>query len=207
MAKGTSLAPRIERRLRELGISAIDAANSEGLERNYIRDLLEGKKTSFSQSMAPKVAKALQWGLADLLGDQALPKRRDDDDITRVPLLDSVAAGKLSGPLSQIDTTAADVLSFSGLGRGEWFALRVEGDSMDRLSPEGSVIIVNKADRVLLPGKCYVFSLRGLTTYKVWQARPDRISPLSTNPSHQPVFIKKRDMEVVGRVRRTVLDL
>jgi hypothetical protein len=70
------------------------------------------------------------------------------------------------------------------------------------------VIIVNRADRELKAGNCYVFALRGDTTFKIWQPEPARLEPHSTNPVHKTVFIRKnRDFEVVGRVKRTMLDL
>lgn len=63
------LRQRVVRRLRELKIGAVEAAQSvPGLERNYIRDLIQGKKESISQSKTPLVAQALQWAPADLLG-------------------------------------------------------------------------------------------------------------------------------------------
>lgn len=127
---------------------------------------------------------------------------------TIVPELDWVSAGKLTEPKSQIPFEDVPLLAFADLGPGEFFALKVQGDSMDRLSPEGSTIIVNRADKVLVNGKCYVFSVRGQTTYKRWNADPAYLAPYSWNPQNEPIFIKKiKDIEVVGRVRRTVLDL
>src|SRR5690606_18192611 len=119
-------------------------------------------------------------------------------------------AGKLKAPSSQIPVEDAPLLAFADLGRGEFFALKVEGDSMDRGSPAGSTIVVNRADRTLVGGKAYVISNRGEATFKVWRPEPPRFAPFSTNPTHEPVFVKsKKDAEgmVVGRVKRTVLDL
>lgn len=131
------------------------------------------------------------------------------DPLTWVPQLDWVAAGKLTEPTSQIPHEDVPLLAFADLGRGDFFALRVQGNSMDRYSPEGSIIVVNKADRTLISGKCYVFSLRGKTTYKRWHGEdPPYLAPYSTDPSHEPTFVGgKKGFEVVGRVRRTVLDL
>jgi SOS-response transcriptional repressor LexA len=128
--------------------------------------------------------------------------------IVQVPLLSWVSAGKLSDTHSQIPVEDVPLLAFADLGRGEYFALRVQGDSMDRVSPDSSVIIVNRADRTLISGRCYVFSVRGETTYKMWHAEPAYLAPYSTNPVNQPIFFnRKRDLDVIGRVRRTVLDL
>lgn len=127
---------------------------------------------------------------------------------TLVPVLEWISAGKLSEARSQIPVQDVPLLAFADLGRGEFFALRVSGNSMDRVSPDGSTIVVNRADRQLIAGRCYVFAVRGETTYKIWHADPPYLAPYSTNPANQPIFIKrKRDLEVIGRVRRTVLDL
>lgn len=208
------LRQRVERRLRELEIGAVEAAEPvDGLERNYIRDLLEGKKESFNQSKLPLVAEALKWTVSDLLGSVSQGTARQHDrgpgKITKVPLLDTVAAGRLKNPSSQIPVEDVPLLAFADLGRGEFFALKVDGDSMDRLSPEGSVIVVNRADRQLVGGKCYVFSHRGETTFKMWQGGDNpHLAPYSTNPTNKPIFFKKKsDLEVIGRVKRTVLDL
>jgi SOS-response transcriptional repressor LexA len=132
----------------------------------------------------------------------------DAGTVQFVPLVSWVSAGGLADAGTQIPTDEAPRLALADLGTGEFFALRVEGDSMDRISPDGSVIIVNRADRELKAGNCYVFALRGDTTFKIWQPEPARLEPHSTNPVHKTVFIRKnRDFEVVGRVKRTMLDL
>jgi SOS-response transcriptional repressor LexA len=178
------------------------------LERNYIRDFLAGKKQSFSAGKQPLVAAALQWSVADLIGP---PPRRTSPTapkLAMVPLLDRVTAGRLRSPSSQIPIEDVPLLAFADLGRGEFFALTVEGDSMDRYSPEGSIIVVNRSERTLVNGRCYVFSVKGETTYKMWQAGANaHLAPFSTNPLNKPVFFKPRDLEVIGRVKRTILDL
>jgi SOS-response transcriptional repressor LexA len=129
-------------------------------------------------------------------------------DILRVPLLSWVGAAALLGPGGH---TAADEtlhLSFANLGSGDFFALRVEDDSMDRASPAGSVIIVNRAERTLAPNRYYVATARGKTVYRRWHADPPYLAPFSTNPTYEPIlFNRRRDIEVIGRVRRTVMDL
>lgn len=127
----------------------------------------------------------------------------------KIPLIDWVSASRFAEPTSQLPIEESHKLAFADLGPGQFFALMVAGNSMDRVSPEGSVIVVNRTDRDLIAGRFYVFSLRGETTFKRWQSGPPGyLEPYSTDPSHRPIFIhKKRDLEVVGRVKRTLLDL
>jgi SOS-response transcriptional repressor LexA len=129
--------------------------------------------------------------------------------LTMVPLISWVSAGRLTEAHSQIPVEDVPLLAYADLGRGDFFALKVSGDSMDRVSPDGSTIIVNRADRTLVSGKPYVFFAPGEgATYKLWHADPEYLMPFSTNPANEPVFIRrKRDFSVIGRVRRTVLDL
>lgn len=162
-----------------------------------------------SRAAAKKYAKVYRVRWEWLLDNEGSPTAAIERDIQSVPLLSWVSAGKLAEPETQIPVEDVPLLAFADLGRGEFFALKVEGDSMDRLSPDGSVIVVNRADRTPVPGKPYVFWHRTEgTTYKLWHTGPDYLAPHSWNGTHQPIFIKrKKDLEVVGRVRRTVLDL
>lgn len=178
-----------------------------------------GKQVGVSQGTVSKWISTqqspnkLQWdAVLDLIaGDSRLIHlltAAGDPSFARVSLLDMVSAGKLTDPSSQIPVEHVPLLAFADLGHGDFFALKVEGDSMDRISPEGSIIVVNRADRTLVAGKSYVFSVRGKTTYKLWRPEPPRLEPFSTNPGNQTIFInKKTDFDVVGRVRRTVFDL
>lgn len=126
-----------------------------------------------------------------------------------VPIVDWVSAGRLADTGSQLPVEKVPLLAFADLGRGDFFATRVKGDSMDRLSPEGSIIIVDRNDKQLQNGKCYVFAVDGETTFKMYQADdPPYLAPYSTNPANKPIFPKKKkDWEIVGRVKRTLLDL
>lgn len=158
------------------------------------------------------VASFLNVGVGWLLeGDEAgAGGPEDEPGLAFVRLVDSVPAGKLAAPMSQLALEQLPVIALGGLGRGDFIALTVEGDSMDRMSPDGSIIIVNKADRTLVSGKPYVFCHRGKVTYKLWRPEPARLQPNSTNPVHEPIYVKdKTEAEklVVGRVKRTVLDL
>ncbi len=151
---------------------------------------------------AEKIAPVLQTTAGELL-------LSDGGGIQRIPLLDWVQAGRLTITRSQIPVEDVPLLAFADLGRGEFFALKVQGASMDRISPDGSVIVVDRSDKTLIAGKFYVFAIRGATTYKRWQAgKPSYLAPFSTDPTEGPIFIEKhKDFEVVGRVRKTMLDL
>lgn len=66
--KQNDLRPRIETRLKQLGVSPITAASSVGLERTYIRDYLIGRKASIKLDKQDQVARALNWTIDELMG-------------------------------------------------------------------------------------------------------------------------------------------
>jgi SOS-response transcriptional repressor LexA len=174
----------------------------------------ENGQNGFGEAAAKKYARAYGVMPGWLLtgeGPKHPPRspRDETSKVVMVPVLDWVSAGKLTEPGSQIPVEDVPLLAFADLGRGEFFALRVDGTSMDRISPHGSIIVVNRADRHLVAGKPYVFSLRGAATYKLWHpGDPAYLEPSSWDSSNKPIFFKRRsDVEVVGRVRRTLMDL
>lgn len=123
---------------------------------------------------------------------------------TTVPVISWVSAGKMQ--VADADPDAPRI-PITGLPEGRWIALEVEGDSMDRISPPGSRIFVNTADRKLVPNACYVISgPDGAASYKRYRPNPDRFEPVSTNPVHEPLF-PDGEVTILGRVRRSMIDM
>lgn len=128
--------------------------------------------------------------------------------ITRVPLISMVSASNLR---EQPGVTEADIerwIEVADLPAGDWLALGVDGDSMNRVAPHGSTIIVNRADDRLLDGKYYVFSLMGgAATFKRYKRDPQSLQPYSTNPDHMSIPVSDNELYVFGRVRRVITDI
>lgn len=123
-----------------------------------------------------------------------------------VPLISWVSASSLADPGDIQPPDDAPMISATGLPTGDWFALRVEGDSMNRVAPEGCVIFVNRADRELRNRAFYVFDGPEGATFKRFADNPPRLEPFSTNPAHEIIF-PQEGLRVVGRVGRVLLDL
>lgn len=125
-----------------------------------------------------------------------------------VPVLNWVSAGSVTDVESLEAAGASQLIRINDLPPGTYFATEVRGDSMDRISPEGSMIVVNIADKRLISNKPYVFALGSGTTYKLFRREPVmRLEPYSTNPVHDPIFLQDPDWRVVGRVVRSWIDL
>lgn len=206
---------RIQIRLDKTGLSESGAPKLAGMSdstiRNMRRDIEAGKSRSMSAATVEKLAAVLRTTSHWLLtgeGSEELEQAEDyRDTVCFVPLISWVSAGKLEDVCYAHSLADAPRLPIAGLPPGDWIALDVTGDSMDRLSPPGSRIVVNRRDTDLRPGGCYVVvTEQGEATFKRYKNNPDRFEPVSTNPAHEPLF-PHGPLTVVGRVRRTILDL
>lgn len=213
---------RIEGRLDELGLSPAEAssrvAGHKDLLRNFRRSIERGSETGLSIPSAVELAKLLgvsvQWLLT---GEQLEPpaEAAPTHALIYAPLISWVSAGHLLQPDHVEELLTAKQVAFPDLDKsGQWIALRVVGDSMDRISPPDSIIAVNLADRRLVPNGCYIFADGdGGATYKRWRPadhrnRYSQIAPVSTNKTHQPIFMKDgQEPVVIGRVRRSILEM
>lgn len=190
-------------------------AHADNMSQAELGRRLAGRlRTGFDRSKVQKMLADLRevsaeemLAIEEITGYPAPAEARTS--LVPVPLVDWVSAGKLAELSSQLPFEKIPLLAFADLGHGDFFATKVKGDSMDRISPEGSIIIVDRNDKQLVSGKCYVFSIKGETTFKMYQSDdPPYLAPYSTNPINKPIFPKKKnDWEIVGRVKRTLLDL
>lgn len=128
------------------------------------------------------------------------------DRNTVVPLLSWVSAGKMSFP--DVSDEMIGTVEEGGLDPdGDWIALQVVGDSMDRISPPESIIFVDRSDKGLVPNACYVISNGdGEATYKRFRSNPMRFEPVSTNPAHEPIY-PAREPLIVGRVKKSTIQM
>lgn len=125
----------------------------------------------------------------------------------QVPIISWVSAGRLRASHPVYDGDILRYVYVTDLPPGDWLALEVDGDSMNRVAPPGSTIIVNRNDQNLIDSKYYVFgNAQGEATFKRYRADPDRLQPFSTNPDHETHYIES-EMLTVGRVRRVITDL
>lgn len=123
-----------------------------------------------------------------------------------VPLISWIAAGHLAAAEAVADIADCERIAVPYLDpKGDWIALAVHGDSMDRISPPDSIIVVDRKDRKLVPNACYVIGDgEGGATYKRFRPSPMRFEPVSTNPDHEPIF-PDNEPKIVGRVRLSIL--
>lgn len=209
-------ADRLKQARRAAGFSGPTAVveRLEGLNIDTYKAHEQGRN-GFGLSDAKRYARAfkvsLQW-LNFGIGSPDDPYIDDTPATVSVPLISWVSAGSMQSPDAVQNVDDAGRLYESGLDpKGQWVALRVDGDSMDRISPPDSIIFVDLRDKRLVANACYVIAdaETGEASYKRWRSSPARWEPVSTNVAHEPMFLDDLDGEprVIGRVRRSVIEM
>lgn len=178
------------------GLTIDELAERAGLSSTYVWRMERGER-NVSLKNLQKLADALGMSPGDLI---------ESKPVADVPILSWVSAGMMARDDVQQDVVGE--IRMSDLDpRGDWIALRVEGDSMDRISPPGSLILVDLTDKALVPNACYIITdTDNQATYKRFRSNPPRFEPVSTNPSHEPIF-PDGEPAVIGRVRRSLIDM
>jgi phage repressor protein C with HTH and peptisase S24 domain len=157
-------------------------------------------------SQARKLPVEAARNLAPHLGvapEELIFDKKPSAAVQRVPLLSWTSGGP------QARNTAPGKRVVAGdLPKGDWIAFRVEGNSMDRIAPDGSIIFVNRKDTALKDKSFYVFGLAdGSAIFKRYRAgKLADLSSFSTE-GEQASIAFSRETSVIGRVRRVVLDL
>jgi len=121
-----------------------------------------------------------------------------------LPLLSSVSATTFNS--NDFESQDADYFNIAQLPIGNHVALKVEGRSMDRIAPEGSIIIIDLGDKNLIDKAFYIFANDNEYTFKRYRTSPKRIEPYSTLDKFEPIFLDKEPLPF-GRVIRVILDL
>ena len=139
MAKG-QIARDIGRRLasarKERGISQTDLAKILEVTRGAVGQWETGETAPSTENLAAaaiELRASFDW-LATGRGEKAIAKneaRPDPRRVRQVPLVSWVSAGRLADASSQVPVEDVPLLAFADLGRGDFFALKVQGDLMD----------------------------------------------------------------------------
>jgi SOS-response transcriptional repressor LexA len=183
--------------LKSTGKTQLGLASHLNLAHPQITQLLKGKRR-LKVDEVPRIAEYL--GIAPPTDDAS-------DEIIRVPMVSWVSAGEMSDQAAVIDLSEYPTIAVSRLPASRWIALRVDGPSMNKISPPDSLIFVDLNDKRLVTNACYVIcDETGAATYKRY--RPNDEPPFQP-ASYEEIAPPRLEgaITVIGRVKRSMIDM
>lgn len=126
----------------------------------------------------------------------------------RIPVFGDVAAGIPILAIENYDSDDPDdweEISQKMASGGDYFALRIHGDSMEPKISNGDIVIVRIQDTVENNEIAIVRVNGEEATCKRVQKTPEGLALLPTNPSYEPMFftpkqVRELPVEIIGRV-------
>lgn len=179
-----------------------ELGNKVGVGKSTVRKWENGMIANMKRDKILKVAEALNTTPAYLIGwDEAKeePKKKG----VKIPVLGRVAAGV---PIEMIE----DVLDYEEITEdmakhGEYFALKIQGDSMTPRIWNNDVVIVRQQDDAE-NGDIVIAAINGDDAVcKRLQKYNDGIALISLNPVYDPIYLKKDEIDekpvrILGKV-------
>ena len=192
--------------------AAVKAGLSDSAIRNMRRAVKKGEgrtrgaSTKTIDKLAPVLRTTSAW-LMNEVGPEEASAVATPGTITDVPKVSWVSAGQLGEQPTVESYSDFPTEPAIDLPEGEWICLEVEGNSMNKISPPGSIIFVNLRDKRLVPNGLYVVADEtGAATYKRYRPNDKPpFQPASYEDVPPPEF--HGAVHVVGRVRRSVIEV
>ncbi|WP_281692948.1 LexA family protein [Agathobaculum desmolans] len=202
---------RMKSRRKELGLSADDVAAALNVSRATIFRYEKGEIEKVPGAMLEPLATALHTTPAYLMGweEPSSPKPSlptdafpiDFSHLQRIPILGRIAAGMPIYAEENIEGYTYTDLN----GGGEYFGLRVRGDSMDaaRIN-DGDIVIIRRQD-IVENGEIAAVLIDGQdATLKRFSRHGNIVTlmPQSTNPANQPFIydLTETTVKILGLV-------
>lgn len=187
----------------DLLLSAIEIADMLGLNRESVLAYMEsrGFGENLNATEISEIADHFGVQSPDLIGHQPEAKLRRVG--VKIPVLGTVAAGI---PISAVE----DILDYEEItpemaDTGEFFGLKLKGDSMKPRMENGDVVIIRQQPDVESGDVALVLIGEEEATVKKVLKRPDGIVLQPYNPDYEPMFFSPREIEelpvqVIGKV-------
>lgn len=195
-----TMAKNIKRLMALNQVNATDVCNALGFKAPTFSDWVNAKTYPRIDKIE---AMSNYFGVskADLVEDQLPSDAISYAPTQRIPILGRISAGLPLYAEEQIEGYTYTDLNHGG----EYFALRVHGDSMDALGiKEGYLVIVRRQDYVDNGTICVVLVGDNEATMKRFYQDGDTVTlmPQSTNPNHMPQIynLKHTPIHIIGKV-------
>jgi len=191
-------ANRVIERRSQLGLSQADLADRIGISQQAVNQLEKGE-TQRPRKLR-EIAVALECTEDWLLGGSGKPQPPKG-----VGLISWVQAGALAEVIDSYQPGDAEMWIDYPAKHSKMIALRVKGNSMNKISPDGSIIIIDLNDREMTSNRLYVVKIGDDATFKRFRNNPPRLVPETTG-DFKTIFLGDRPVRPVGRVVRTMID-
>lgn len=172
----------------EQGMSMSELARRVGTAKSAISRYFNGTR-EFPLNKVEEFASALHTTPDFLLGMEYEPQSSQG---LQIPVLGTVAAGI---PISAVeDILDYEEIDASWKSQGEFFALRIKGDSMQPKMDDGDVVIVRQQSDAN-SGDTVIALVNGDdATCKKLQKTENGIMLVSTNPNYLPMFFSNEEI-------------
>jgi repressor LexA len=196
---------KIKELRKSLNMSQIEFAKSLSVHQTAVSQWENGR-TSPDIDIAKKISELYNVSLDYLLDNDTNSTPASilqNTDPTWIPVLGRVAAGI---PIEMI----ADIIDYEQIDEklsslGEYFALKIKGNSMEPKISDGDIVIVRKQDDAE-SGDIVIATVNGDdATCKRLKKYAEGIALLSTNPNYEPMIftntdIKQFPIKILGKV-------
>lgn len=177
-------------------ISATYIAKSLGVTKSAVYNWEQGIRTPDADTLK-RLAVLLGCTVSELVGENA------ESSAVSIPILGDVSAGY---PMfAEENIIGYEDISASMVTQGEYFALRINGDSMLPRMRKGDIVIVRRQSYIE-DGQVAVVLVNGdSATVKVVHQRDDGLLLSPTNPDFPPLFYSAKSVQqlpvtIIGRV-------
>lgn len=198
-----NIGARIKQARIDAGFSVEELAKKIGKNRATIYRYESGEIADLPTTILEPLAKALGTTPAQLMGwEPEQPKEKPKG--IKIPVLGSVAAGVPITAVSDIEDY--EEITEDMARQGEYFALKIKGDSMSPLIRDGNIVIVRKQAYIDTGDVAVVLVNGDEATVKEIKKTKEGITLIGWNPSvYTPKFyskeeIKKLPVDIVGKV-------
>lgn len=183
-------------------------ASALGLNRQVVTDWKAERSKSYMKYL-PQIADYFGVTVDYLLGKtdnkESKSTRRPG---VRIPVYGNVAAGVPILAIENYDSDDPDdweEITEKMASTGEYFALRIHGDSMEPKISNGDIVIV-RVQQTIESGETAIVRINGdEATCKKVKRTPEGIMLISTNPAYEPMFftpeqVQELPVEIIGKV-------
>lgn len=189
-AKSIPLNDKIKSLRKLQGLTLQEVGDAVGVGKSTVRKWESGDIENMRRDKIAALAKALHTTPAYLMGweeEEAVPAA------VKIPVLGKVAAGI---PISAVENILDyEEIPYSLSITGAFVALQVKGHSMEPRIYEGDIVIV-RVQPTAETGDLVVAIVNGdEATVKRLQVSPEGITLQPFNPSYQPIFYSRTDIE------------